>query len=540
MGPLIPIRELENLLSLEGSLLCVAMLTTDSLIPFPPSRARDYALKSAASSCKRLRSLWYPNLMQNVTLTIEYIYSFHSFLTRHEDDSKLVKTLHFSENDRTGEYMDLFFHDRKAAVAQLFGKDEQFNLEAQRLELSVRKIYDRLVNLEVVVLSFPFGFFPFQVEIDGRSAPHPLLTSSLKKLSIDLWRGSRLINLTGSNVAFLLIFCPHLEEASLSFDLSSQDFKYFSDHQEAFAGSSKIRKLALGIDFVFGADEKTWWDLLSNANKSWKGGNKRTEALIDLLNVTSNLVALEVAIADTGSLSKPKETDTKLSTSFLSSSSLNKSFKSLKHLRLLDVGVDPDFPSLTQFSTFKSMRILTLDLQMLKSLVRFPQISLPSNLEVLCLPYYSVRFMSYDTDFQEEILLSQILQDAWIPKLIEVVVPKKPVAPRAGYLVNERQLKSGMSWEKPRECLENLALFTSGRVKLRLIEEGEDGELSYERSSTLETLQSQSFRARAWDPRADSALHFFSSFPQLPFSLVGDAIKGEVFFSSLTWLSPPL
>jgi len=78
-----------------------------------------------------------------------------------------------------------------------------------------------------------------------------------------------------------------------------------------------------------------------------------------------------------------------------------------------------------------------------------------------------------DDDFEEEIMLSNILFSKTLPNLKEVVVPSKPTNQSSLEATDLRSLKL---WKEAREVLEGIEMVKSGKVKLRTFEVGETGE----------------------------------------------------------------
>ncbi|MCO5588754.1 hypothetical protein L7F22_042713 [Adiantum nelumboides] len=171
----------------------------------------------------------------------------------------------------------------------------------QGMGVAIGRCYRQVVNLQsLVILNSSLSFFHhfFHHKIGEEIKPHYFLTSSLKRLFMPLWDGTYVnSNLNARNATWLLVFCGRIEEACLAFEMSVEDSKYLSEFAEAFAGLSSVKKLAIKVDFVYlEAKKKTWWGGPEEQNGTYKGGNRKTESIISLLQSTNQLDALELYI----------------------------------------------------------------------------------------------------------------------------------------------------------------------------------------------------------------------------------------------------
>lgn len=105
--------------------------------------------------------------------------------------------------------------------------------------------------------------------------------------------------------------------------------------------------------------------------------------------------------------------------------------------------------------------------------------------------------------------------------LKEVLVPARPFDTSGGFFT-EKQRRA--EWEPKRKDLENLAMFKSGKTKLRTLELGEVGESENIVFGQREVL---TFCSTA-------VVHFFS----MLLISVGDPAKDECCVSYLRWLAP--
>lgn len=207
------------------------------------------------------------------------------------------------------------------------------------LEIIAERILERLDRLQTLIIQDPsFAIFRFQsISLDGRRILHPVL-NTIKKLHVTIGTGEyREKSLSARNGIFLLMFCPHLRIASLGIAFDAvEDGKYLAEYKQVFKGKSKVRELALRIDYVYDSNvKKSWWGLPTEAHKTWKGGDRKSEYLYNFLSVcSSNLVSLELC---------PQHADEtnpgdKSSPSIGCLGGMKDSFKSLRHLRLVEIG----------------------------------------------------------------------------------------------------------------------------------------------------------------------------------------------------------
>lgn len=349
------------------------------------------------------------------------------------------------------------------------------------MQVLAQRLYARLSNLESLIVCN--GLFPFaslQHNVSGQLRPHTFLSRSLRKLKLEPQfheEGEPNLNPNGRNAIWILIFCSHLQEACLGIEMSVCDLAFLSEFSTAYEGMSSVKKLALEIDFVYTEqDERTWWGLQAEQEgEIWKE-NKKTQSLEHLLRSTHQLEALELIAFPT---QRRSGDGSELSHRILTT--LSSSFGSLKHLRLFGdfEGLDEASVDLTRSNflhSFEAVRIITLD-QILLRIAAF--VGLPPNAEILYVPfqYLKIPLLSNEDELLDstEVCLIELLLSWNLPQLKEVVVTSGPLsfsrhAPESAEVI--------LAWEKSRERLRKLEIFTSGRVKLREIEVGETGECS--------------------------------------------------------------
>lgn len=323
-------------------------------------------------------------------------------------------------------------------------------------------IYQELISLQSLFVEHGF-FIPPSFE-------KPWFSSSLKKLYIPPLGYSEhaLGRLNARNVIWILRF-GSLHEAVLGFVLSNHDVKFLAEHHHAFSGNSKVRKLSLGISFVYKeSDRSTWWGLPKETRMGYLGGNKKTEAVGLMLKVVNQVDCLEVRAVDTAE-SNPGDT-TRLNLGCLSS--LTKSSGCLRHVRLIDF-YSKD--GLEIYSLLRSVKTLSLDLHLLRSLKGL-RVELPASLEKVILLYY---LLSKDPEvsFTEDCSLIQViksqLKSQFLPNRKEILVPSTPISSDGAAFNSVEWSKELKVWAHRRNKLENEPIFKNGRVKLRTFSPGE-------------------------------------------------------------------
>lgn len=301
--------------------------------------------------------------------------------------------------------------------------------------------------IETLIIESPFY-------IDGLFLErHKLFTSSLKKLCIST-AGSeeKNGNLSAKNNLWLLLFVPSLQEAVLKLDLDIDDSQFLLEVGDTIDGLPRVSKLSLDISFVWDAStSKTWWGLQEESYRHSAQGNQKTFAVSQLLRCvnTNQLVSLEIV----GNLQPQRKGD---STLLLPEclTILQQSFSSLLHLRLFGMVRRGERLSDDFLSSFKFMKMLTLDGGSVRGLhCGGSKLMVPSSLEVVWFP------ISAGEGSEDDLLQFIDFMSSDLPKMREMVLPMAPIL--AG---------------SKRERLEKAEIFTSGRVSLRKFEDGETSE----------------------------------------------------------------
>lgn len=335
--------------------------------------------------------------------------------------------------------------------------------EGSGMEPIIKTVYQGLPNIQTLIITEPDFNIPFQFRMyNGSLAPSEFLTQSLKKLHITMWPTDRL-NFSARNIVWLLVFCRSLFECSMGCICSITDFQYLVEHSEAFSGLSNVQRLSLCIEFTTTSLAERQWGV--EAGEKWLvGRNRKTHALYNLLRVTKNLNCLDLR-----NMGSYLVTNIHLSTSCLSA--LDKSFHSIRHLRIFNFAPDqkPEEGLNTKLYLFPNLKILSIDCVMALVMSNFPAIRLPPGLETLILPYFNSDVL------QEELDLSEILKTRSIPNLKVVILPLNPVD-RNGKPLTFASKEVKQSWVRCRETIKKSKVFEDGRVKLRFVIPGEPSE----------------------------------------------------------------
>lgn len=223
-------------------------------------------------------------------------------------------------------------------------------------------------------------------------------------------------HLNARNVVWLLSFCRELIEACLGCVFEVQDIKFLNDHSEAFSAASNDRKFSLGFNFTSEeSSSQTAWNGM--VIKSWPGGNRKTQALSNLLKVTKDLLCLE--------LNSLHPFDAKMTSPNISCvSALQRSHLSLLHLRILNLGVNQNDPidrKNTSFAQFENMQVLSSNCFLIAHSLLNPGMKLPSGLERLALVFHSESYGKEETE------IFKLLESRSFPSLKVVEVPLDPV-----------------------------------------------------------------------------------------------------------------
>lgn len=256
--------------------------------------------------------------------------------------------------------------------------------------------------------------------------------------------------------------------------MSVEDFKYLSEFAETFSGLSSVKKLAIRIEFIHLEEEKkTWWGTLEEENGTYKGGNRKTESVMNFLQSTNQLDALEIFI-DPSNVREGDHSQVLLDCL----SALPRSRNSLRHLRLLGGITVQESHSLWNAGFFQVLRVLTMDAN---AMIAFSHFDLPQSIEILHLPYYFIGQAESapedeEEEFQEYKLIRDMIDHKCQPRfdcLKEVVLPSSLIGFDGERIVSPQWTQL---WAQSRRELERSNVIQTGKVKLRTVEVGENGE----------------------------------------------------------------
>ena len=123
------------------------------------------------------------------------------------------------------------------------------------------------------------------------------------------------------------------------------------------------------------------------------------------------------------------------------------------------------------YSLFKQLRVICFGYNSLGRLVSRPQQQLLPSLNVICFPFYIVdNSQPQNGDYEEDIFVAQLLTSRHIPNLKTVGAPMGCWNQRFEAAVSTR---SKELWVGRRKELQELEVFTSGKVSLQLLKPGE-------------------------------------------------------------------
>lgn len=199
-------------------------------------------------------------------------------------------------------------------------------------------ILNQLPNLETFINPYP-ELLQLQLVMSFHKnlQPFPSMLNSIKRLEINsVFRYDE--GILARNAVWILTFYTNLRQAILAVLITFKDSKWLSEYVKIFGGLSKIKDLAIRLNFLFDSKNRsTWWGLPSEVKQSWKCGSRRSKAVHDLLSVTSGeLNSLELWTSR--SVDRPGD-DTKVYEDCLNG--LYRSFNSLSHLRIFGPQPNP-------------------------------------------------------------------------------------------------------------------------------------------------------------------------------------------------------
>lgn len=387
-------------------------------------------------------------------------------------------------------------------------------------------IYIKLEDIQTLIIRDTSLSFDFRQKVNGIIVPKRFLTNSLKKLYLPLpdTPGESIATktLSARNAVWLMLYIKNLRTAHLGFAISNVDSDFLSEHSDYFKEMSSVTELSIAFTFIWrGDDKKTWWGL--EEEKEWEAGNKKTMAALNFLKVTRSLTYLE--IFHRGGSRNPDDKSV-LQVSCLKS--LTRSFSSLRHLRLLGIGlVNIKDPLGTHYSMFKNLRIFSMHLTALLHLKHLKELELPETLEIIALPLFEVKDEDpVEEHFQELDFLCKVIHDRDLPNLRQVIVPQLPNASDGKYITDRAEKKVWLGFMIQ---LEQFLGMSRPKVEFKRLGPGDIGESR--RVSSL-SMYSRLFFCNLVRASLDNVHIFLDSF-----SAVGDPSKGETGISVHRWLS---
>lgn len=215
--------------------------------------------------------------------------------------------------------------------------------------------------------------------------------------------------LSAQNSIWILVFCPHLLQAVLSFSVDLASFNYLHEYVETFEGLSNVKQLSIIPAFTWssGTINTPSWSGYKNGQGNLIGSNLETQTVHTFLRVTKNLSALEIFGRSRSSHLRGKPAVAQIDPDCVGG--VSESYRSIKHLRLIGLDFRGQTPARV-FSPFKNLKILSIDFPRLKDLVLF-QADSSESVKVLHLPYYVVGPSGVPTSqyLEEDDMISTVL-----------------------------------------------------------------------------------------------------------------------------------
>lgn len=207
--------------------------------------------------------------------------------------------------------------------------------------------------------------------------------------------------------------------------VSQADVAYLFEFSDTFKGLSKVKQLAIAPNFPWKPEDKrSHCGTPAESRKEWTFGNKKSDTVYHFLKVTNQLESLELGAMR--GCTPQRGDSTEINPTCIDA--LTSSFKTLKHLRVIQGTPQFENRLFANLTPFESLTILGIDQVPITALSAWKQSPLPPKLEILQLLHYLFTpDQSVDGDFSEERELRTILENRECPTLKEVVVPAAPV-----------------------------------------------------------------------------------------------------------------
>lgn len=135
-------------------------------------------------------------------------------------------------------------------------------------QIIIKFILGECRNLQILILEGSVLHFPLTEQRDLRRIPFHFLAHSLKKLHLGASNNpARMLN--AQSVIWILLYCPHLLEAYVTFGLNLKSSNFLVEYSGTFEGLSGVKKLASRPILV--------WDVGDFEEGKWLGEAKENE-----------------------------------------------------------------------------------------------------------------------------------------------------------------------------------------------------------------------------------------------------------------------
>lgn len=319
-------------------------------------------------------------------------------------------------------------------------------------------LFKSMVNLETFICQHPELLMAvFTEPINNYQVPLPFV-EKLKRIHIYRGKGDEGGTISVKKALWILVFCPNLHSALLSFSINVQEANFLAEHLDGYRAKSQVKELAISIRFdQVKKDPGTWWGRTSwEGSRSWS--HRKTQAASNFLEATKGLVSFELSF-DWSAVSKNYDQSVIFSNAF---AGLHQSSKTLQFLRILNPLISEDSPQ-PDYTIFKVLKVLILDLSGLYGAL------FPSSLRVLALHNYSINA----SEPVEDQVISQHLIS--YPFIEEIVVPSRFIGDNLQDIRNDSKERV---WTIRRRELEKVIERESCTTKMTLLTPGIQCELS--------------------------------------------------------------
>lgn len=252
-------------------------------------RVRDFTLFSLSLSCSNLRIIYQPILLKDVTLQIDHIGSFLSFLSKNSHLADQVETLTFTNLSasrrfpskdasetiqeaalriwkRSGQKCMEASHsllqmdseeededndDNNTLTPRHFRKENSFKTSLLYIYYAKGAIIESLKNLRCLkdetYVVFPFirrGIWDSQLA--GLQSLKRLI---VEQESYDSY-GNSVSSTRGRNMIWCLLFLPSLKQAKFKIGMDYEDMSYLEDNLPYYNQASQVKELIVDFSFI--------------------------------------------------------------------------------------------------------------------------------------------------------------------------------------------------------------------------------------------------------------------------------------------------